>query len=1029
MTLRQSKWAHAILLSLSLGVIATLVACSSSSKSKTPPPPTIAISATSGSGQSTEIGTAFSKPLAATVTSGGTPSSGVSVTFTAPSSGASGLFATTTPAATDTETTNSSGVATSQVFTANTTTGSYTVTATATGVTTPASFSLSNATGAAAAIAATSGGGQSANVSTAFTNPLVATVTDSDSNPVSGVSVTFTAPSSGASGLFADNGTPAAIDTETTGANGQATSTVFTANATHGVYSVSANFSGNTGAAATYSLTNNAVVASGVVIQATAGTPQTENVNASTLGGPLVATVTNGGTPVPSVSVTFTAPASGASGTFQSTGTATETDTTDAAGIAVSSAFSPNGTQGTYSVAATTSGASSAANFTITNWDQEAECFTPLPGPTSALQNANPLAPTSTYPAISVLVTDCNGNPLASQSVQFLAEAGTSGSIGIFWQCACNVETNMTNSNGIASTVDLEPNNVSGTFPLTVGPANGGPIITLTVGAAAEAVASLAPGNYVFSMQGEDVTGGGTPYWYAGAFTVGSGGTTVTGGEQDFSDIDGTTGYKVSAEAITGGSIASDAAGNLTVTLNFTDAYINGGAGTVTFAASPVSASKALLIENDGWATSSGELNLQSASLSAPSGGYAFVDSGWTPVIGVADTASPVGIGGVLNVDGAGTISGNGSVFDLNNTAGGTQGNQLLLFAQTFAASAVTGPDSFGLVTFTLNPNNTSLTQIVLDGYMVDNSHIHLIEAADTYNSFTAGVALGQGSNTGAFNDNFIYQYAFVVSLQGYDTNGVDQAAGILAFNPDESVSGVMSTNDLVNATAQSVSANTPGGVFTAESTPVCAGGLATTPCYSMDGPGVGIDGGTGRVTVTNVSDNASFTYNLQLYLDGNGHALVISMDETDSLAGVGAAQAYPYFYFGNGGYWTINNILGSYSMDLTQEVADANCTISECEADAVGLVSGNPGGNNQTITTVNTNGLDQNGALSGGASTLPISATYTAQGSIISPLGIEWITGNGGTLFTDYLIDSTLSVIIENDTSQLTLGVLDIQH
>jgi hypothetical protein len=251
----------------------------------------------------------------------------------------------------------------------------------------------------------------------------------------------------------------------------------------------------------------------------------------------------------------------------------------------------------------------------------------------------------------------------------------------------------------------------------------------------------------------------------------------------------------------------------------------------------------------------------------------------------------------------------------------------------------------------------------------------------------------------------------------------VNQAAGILAFNPDESVSGDMTSNDLVNATLQT------GGKLVAESTPVCAGGLATTPCYSMDLPGVGIDGGSGRITVSNVGDNATFTYNLQVYLDGNGSALAISMDENDVLAGRGVAQAYPYGFFGNSGYWTINSILGTYAMDLSQISANSSCSISECEEDALGPVSANPGGNNQTIAAVNAGGLDQNPVLAGGPALAPISATYTAQGSIISPPGILWITGNGGTLFTDYLIDNTLSIVIENDTSQLTLGLLDIQH
>lgn len=138
MTLRKS-----LLLLISLGMIAALVACSSSSsKTPPPPPPTVAIAATSGSGQSAAVGTAFTAPLVATVTTGGTPTAGVTVTFTAPGSGASGTFSGGT--ATETKSTDANGVATSDAFTANATAGAYSVTASATGATSNASFSLTN---------------------------------------------------------------------------------------------------------------------------------------------------------------------------------------------------------------------------------------------------------------------------------------------------------------------------------------------------------------------------------------------------------------------------------------------------------------------------------------------------------------------------------------------------------------------------------------------------------------------------------------------------------------------------------------------------------------------------------------------------------------------------------------------------------------------------------------------------------------------------------------------------------------------
>jgi hypothetical protein len=73
--------------------------------------------------------------------SGGNVVANASVTFTAPSTGASGTFSNGTTSYTTT--TNSSGIATSPL-TANSTAGSYSVTAAVTGVPTPATFSLTN---------------------------------------------------------------------------------------------------------------------------------------------------------------------------------------------------------------------------------------------------------------------------------------------------------------------------------------------------------------------------------------------------------------------------------------------------------------------------------------------------------------------------------------------------------------------------------------------------------------------------------------------------------------------------------------------------------------------------------------------------------------------------------------------------------------------------------------------------------------------------------------------------------------------
>ena len=134
-------------LALSFAAFGFSTGCGSSSAP--PPPPAEVIAATSGGGQNTTVGTAFASSLVATVTKGGPPASGVGVTFTAPASGASGIFASNSTA-TETVMTNSSGVATSSSFTANTTAGTVTVTASATGASAAASFSLTNKPGVVA---------------------------------------------------------------------------------------------------------------------------------------------------------------------------------------------------------------------------------------------------------------------------------------------------------------------------------------------------------------------------------------------------------------------------------------------------------------------------------------------------------------------------------------------------------------------------------------------------------------------------------------------------------------------------------------------------------------------------------------------------------------------------------------------------------------------------------------------------------------------------------------------------------------
>ena len=73
------------------------------------------------------------------------------------------------------------------------------------------------------------------------------------------------------------------------------------------------------------------------------------------------------GIPVDGVSITFTAPSSGASGTFADTGTEITTASTDEGGMATASAFTANGILGAFNINATVSGVVSPAIFALEN--------------------------------------------------------------------------------------------------------------------------------------------------------------------------------------------------------------------------------------------------------------------------------------------------------------------------------------------------------------------------------------------------------------------------------------------------------------------------------------------------------------------------------------------------------------------------------------------------------------------------------------------------------------------------------------
>ncbi len=265
---------------------------------------------------------------------------GAVVNFAVPTTGASGTLSTITAI------TDANGLASVNV-TANKVAGRFNATGTLNVLN--VQYNLTNLAGAATTVTA-SNGGQTTVVNTGFTNPLQATVTDTYGNPISGATVNFTVPATGASGTVAT-----AI--ATTNANGVATTTV-TANGTVGIYAATGAVTGLTNAS--YTLTN---VANPASIPATIAVINNTSNQSTTINSPFtnplqVLVSNNTGAPLANTPVTFTLPS--AIGTSASTLTVF----TNANGIA-SLPVNALGTTGTFSPIATVNNLTT--QFTLTN--------------------------------------------------------------------------------------------------------------------------------------------------------------------------------------------------------------------------------------------------------------------------------------------------------------------------------------------------------------------------------------------------------------------------------------------------------------------------------------------------------------------------------------------------------------------------------------------------------------------------------------------------------------------------------------
>jgi adhesin/invasin len=421
------------------------------------PPNTLRIVA--GSSQTAQLGKQFQTNLQVVLANtNGCPVTGnlggISVDFSAPSSGASGIFASS-GSNTVTVGTDANGVAVAPPFTANDTEGTYGVHAdTDYGSTTL--YLTNTARGVVATIAATGETSQSATENAVYGAPLQAQVLDAGGRPVQGVTVTFAlgTGSSGAGAAFLGGGAQA---TAVTNSAGLATSPSFVANGSPGRFTATAS-TADISTVATYSLGNRAAI---TTIAAAAEPPQTATVE-TRYTRPLQARVfDSAGQPIEGASVTFTLTpgTSGAAATFVG-GSSQATALSDENGQATSPGLLANAIAGRFRGAATTAGVSDPLVYSLRN-----VAGTPTSIAAGAAAGESTRVGTRFPIRLAVTVTDANKNPVAGAVVTFSAPArGPSGRFGAGNGRTVKVKTD---ADGVAVAPAFTANADAGGFAVT----------------------------------------------------------------------------------------------------------------------------------------------------------------------------------------------------------------------------------------------------------------------------------------------------------------------------------------------------------------------------------------------------------------------------------------------------------------------------------------------------------------------------------------------------------------------------------
>ena len=404
-------------------------------------------------------------------------------------------------------------------------------------------------------------------------------------------------------------------------------------------------------------------------------------------------------------------------------------------------------------------------------------------------------------------------------------------------------------------------------------------------------------GTYVLQAHGIE---GGLPYQYAGVIVL-DGNGNITSGQQTVNFSDPNTGIFISdAETVNpvGSSYFLGPDGRGTITINPNNPTNDPSIVPQTFSLAFLSNSQCLITVTPTptiTVTAAGTMDLQASSITPPTGGYAFVVSG-TDAFGAGFT----GMGGILNIDNV--------MNNPNNISGaGSIANQALVGFPTVGlmpTGIVTFPSSLGVVTISLSMPTFSNPNPQFTGYIIDSTHIALIESDNGGAGATAGIALGQGSATGSFLDDSAFSGPYVFGVLGTDPSSPFALPETLTSVGVVSADGAGNlTNGYTDTSFQSLFSPVTG--LPAQISGTFSG------TYTVTSPGTGrVQAYLGGFTYPNNSYHATYIF----YLTGNGNpALVLAVGET-SFPFLGTGIAYPQSA-------SAPTFSGSYGLSFTQQL------------------------------------------------------------------------------------------------------------